>query len=197
MATYFLVALGGSITMGIYGYVSDQSKPSNRRFRISAVEMVMFGGGIFGPIGYGYWIKESGYFYPGLITVGGGLINILYIIFFVPDTIRVNNSQRPQFCSLAPFKKAVRLFTHDNGTNRRWKLCYLYVAVLFVSLAYSDGFTSRLELNPPLCWNSVTIGKWPKLCDKYFVNFTYLNKTIEGDNHWLSCDAQYNNVLLG
>ena len=71
MATYFLVALGGSITMGIYGYVSDQSKPRNRRFRISAVEMVMFGGGIFGPIGYGYWIKESGYFYPGLITVGG------------------------------------------------------------------------------------------------------------------------------
>jgi PCFT/HCP family folate transporter-like MFS transporter 1/3 len=156
----FLEGLGGfymTALMGCLSYVSDITKPEDRLLRITIVEMCSFFSAILGPIGVGYVIRDLGYFWPFLIVLGGYLLNILYVIFLVPETVR--RDPDAWFFSTEHIKTTVGLILLDNGTNRKWKLDILLFSFFISTIVTLEmGTTTLFELNHPLCWDSVMIG---------------------------------------
>ncbi|ELU02912.1 hypothetical protein CAPTEDRAFT_44150, partial [Capitella teleta] len=149
---FYVVAL-----MGCLSYIADITKPEDRLFRIAIVEMCTFFSGLLGPIGVGYIIQGLGYFWPFLIVIGGYLINMLYVVYFVPETIRKDPEAR--FLSVGHMKTTVFLFTRDNGSKRLWKMNVLIFSFFISTVVTMEmGTTTLFQLNRPLCWDSIMIG---------------------------------------
>ena len=78
---------------------------------------------------------------------------LLYAIFFIPETVPY--SSKAKFFSTKHLKKTVLLFTADDGTRRRWKLCVILLAFFLCStVKVGDSIDSLFEMNSPLCWTS-------------------------------------------
>ena len=157
-----LNGLGGYFTcmlMGCFAYVADITEPEQRMFRITVIEMCMFASTVVTPIPIGYLIQTAGYLYPFIIVGGGILLNIFYVIFFVPETIQKDPLTDNSFFTTRPVKETVRLFAKDNGTDRRWQLDIMLVAFFIATLPTMDySLSTMFEKNEPLCWTSVVIG---------------------------------------
>lgn len=154
-----LEGLGGfyiGTLMGCFSYIADTTTPERRMFRITVLEMCAFIAGLLGPLGVGHIISAWGFLWPLVLAASGFAINLLYVIFLVPETVH-----REPGVPISPqlLLPSWKLFTHDNGTGRRWKLAILLLA-LFVSSAVTleSGTKTLFQLNYPLCWDATTIG---------------------------------------
>ncbi|ELU02913.1 hypothetical protein CAPTEDRAFT_73858, partial [Capitella teleta] len=143
--------------LGCVSYIADTTTTENRLFRIAVLEFTTMFSGIIGPVGIGYIIKGWGYFWPFSIVIIGFLVNLVYVIYFVPETITKDPDAR--FLSTEHVKTTVRIFCYDDGTNRMWKLRVLFLVMLTASAISLEMATMTLfQLNRPLCWDSVMVG---------------------------------------
>lgn len=164
----FVEGLFGGMSLlfvGCFSYIADITKKEQRQFRITVMEMVPFFFGILTPIGAGYLIQKTGYFWPVLISFGGHVLNLIYVIFFVPETIRkghpsddnkITSSKKFAISNLGDSFKVISIETPD---KRRWKLQVLLLSFFvhrFASGVYN--IDSLFQLNIPLCWTAVIIG---------------------------------------
>ena len=149
---------GGSFKLlfvGIYAYIADTTTPEKRRFRITLVDILMMASAMTGPVAFGYWIKKSGFIWPSLFTVASKVICLIYVVFFIPETVVAK--RRPRLFSLRTVRTGMQVFTKTG--DRRWQLLCLFLAFFFTVLAYQGMNVDTLfELNSPLCWDSVMMG---------------------------------------
>lgn len=59
---------------------------------------------------------------------------------------------------MTDFTRALKLFTHDDGTGRRWKINLLFSSSLLAGIFNIYYLITFVQLNAPLCWDSVLIG---------------------------------------
>lgn len=145
--------------VGCFTYLADITTKEQRLFRITMAELSTFLAGILGPIGIGYWIQQQGYAWPMLFSVSGHILNIIYTIFFVPETIVKDPAVDVKFFSLSHFKHTANVFTRKTADNRRWKLWVLFITFSIQSIAFGTYEVKQLfMLNIPLCWGAVMIG---------------------------------------
>ena len=146
-----------TLLMGCFAYLSDIVPADGRSLRITILETCVFIPAVFTPLAFGYWVKHGGFLAPFLTIFGLYILALAYAVFFIPETVPRNPAAK--FVSTKHMKKTVLLFTKDDDTRRRWKLCVLLFA-LFVCAAVRNGDSvdTLFEMNRPLCWTSDIIG---------------------------------------
>ena len=146
------------VIMSGYSYLADTTSLENRAFRLTVCEILMLLPTIISLIVVGFLIENLGYVWPGVIVLGGTVLNGIYVAFLVPATFEpIKNAK---FFDFEHIKRAVKVFTEDDGTKRRPRLTLIllihfpaYTAALGglgIYIFYVSDF--------PLCWDSVDIG---------------------------------------
>ena len=146
-----------TLLLGCFAYISDIVPADRRSLRITILETCFIIPAVFTPLGFGYWVKHGGFLAPFLAVLALCVIILVYAIFFVPETV-LGNSEAKLF-STKHIKNTMLLFTKDDDTRRRWKLCVLLCAVFVCGVAKMGYCVDTLfEMNSPLCWTSDIIG---------------------------------------
>ncbi|KAK2507496.1 hypothetical protein MC885_001665 [Smutsia gigantea] len=167
IASTFLFALCGNSTTFLgagFAYIVDQCKEQKQRtIRIAIIDFLL--GLVTGLTGLssGYFIRELGFVWSFLIITMALTVNLIYILFFLDDSVKEFSSQNVSMSCSEGFKnlfyQTYRLFKNASG-NRRSLLCLLLftmVTYFFVIIGISPIFI-LYELDSPLCWNEVFIG---------------------------------------
>ena len=162
---YLLVAsvvdgFGGyfsTMFMGCFSYISDTTTKEQRRFRITVLEICMLLPGIIGPLGVGKLLETIGFLYCFIITIIGQAINIIYAIFFIPETIQKDPSAK--FFDFAHVRRASQVFCMKDSTNRNVKLMIL-LAAFFISIIPTMDFSldTLFMKDRPLCLSDAMVG---------------------------------------
>ena len=166
--SWFLIAsviegcFGGQamFLMAAFSYVSDITTEKNRSFRIILLESCLGVGIATSQLALGYIIKDLGYMWPFGILGSLVLLDILYIIFCVVET--VIPSCKVPLMSTEHIKGTFRLYLRDDGSSRRWKLWVTLSIVVIAGLPELGGQDPKTYhlLDSPLCWNSVLLGQF-------------------------------------
>ncbi|KAM4701362.1 lysosomal proton-coupled steroid conjugate and bile acid symporter SLC46A3 [Discoglossus pictus] len=148
---------------GCFSYVADIAKDVQKKnIRIALVDMVLgVSSGIAG-IASGYFIVGLGFTWSFGIPAILFIINILYILFFLEETVKESEFQQ-HVLSKEGFKELFSgvyvLFKHSSCKKRVVVslLLFVFMSYLFINFGASTLFT-LFELDSPLCWNPVLIG---------------------------------------
>ncbi|XP_033118009.1 solute carrier family 46 member 3-like [Anneissia japonica] len=140
-------------------YIGDIAVKKKRTMKFILLQtLVLFGGGI-APIAVGYWVRATGFIPPFCLAVVFYITVILYIIIFIPETVRPINNISCCFVFLKFFSSVNMLFVL-NESNRRSRLLLLLVSyfLVFSTIAYYTPLIILKVLEEPFCWGSVLIG---------------------------------------
>ena len=149
-----------TILVASFAYIADITTPKERGFRIVILELSFYLSAGCVSILTGYMIRYIGFHWIFVIVSGGKFVGLMYVIFFIPETVKP--LQIVRIWSLGHFKHSFRIFKNngaDPSKNRRFAC--LFVAFFFSSLvSLTMGIDTLFEMNTPLCWNSVRIGRF-------------------------------------
>nr|XP_025852507.1 solute carrier family 46 member 3 isoform X2 [Vulpes vulpes] len=167
IASTFIGALCGNSTTFLgacFAYIVDQcTEQKQRTIRIAIIDFIL--GLVTGLTGLssGYFIRGLGFMWSFFIIAMAHAINLIYISFFLGDSLKETSSQNVSISCSEGFKnlfyRTYMLF--KNASGRQWYfLCLLLftmIAYFFVIIGVSPIFI-LYELDSPLCWNEVFIG---------------------------------------
>ena len=96
--------------MGCFSILSDVTTSQNRSFRMTILESVyVITGGVTNLI-IGYLINDTGFLLPYAFTGVVQVINIIVIIFFIPELVQKPREEEPRdFISCVHFKRVAQL----------------------------------------------------------------------------------------
>ncbi|CAK6443020.1 unnamed protein product [Pipistrellus nathusii] len=167
IASTFIGALFGNSTTFLgasFAYIVDQCKEEKQRtIRIAIIDFIL--GLVTGLTGLssGYFIRELGFVWSFFIITMALAVNLIYILFFLGDSMAESLSQNVSIsCSEGIknlFYRTYMLFKNASS-GRRSLLCLLLFTMItyfFVIIGTSPIFI-LYELDSPLCWNEVLIG---------------------------------------
>lgn len=167
IASTFIGALCGNSTTFLgacFAYIVDQCKEEKQKtIRIAIIDFLL--GIVTGLTGLssGYFIRELGFEWSFFIVTMVLTVNLIYILFFLGDSMEESSSQiisiscRESLKNL--FYQTYMLFK-SASSERRSLLCLLLFTMItyfFVIIGVSPIFI-LYELDSPLCWNEVLIG---------------------------------------
>ncbi|XP_064622976.1 lysosomal proton-coupled steroid conjugate and bile acid symporter SLC46A3-like [Lineus longissimus] len=147
-----------TLVMGVYAYLADITPPEKLGIRMTIVEVVMTFGTGCSQVGLGYSIRSLGYFYTYIILAGVLFLNLIYVIFFVPETI-VQNKNKPKL-NIGEHLRSTWLSFSDKEDGRHVKIGLLVTAFLVLNLTIQSYSAIQIlfVMGPPLCWGTVGIG---------------------------------------
>lgn len=167
IASTFIGALFGNYTTFVgasFAYIVDQCKEKKQRtIRIAIIDF-LFGvvSGLTG-LSSGYFIRGLGFVWSFLIVTMALSVNLIYILFFLEDSMKESSSQNISVSWTETFKnlfhRTYMLF--KNASREQRSLCCLLlftmITYFFVTIGVSPIFV-LYELDSPLCWDEVLIG---------------------------------------
>ena len=164
----FIGGLGGgweTLLVASFAYIADITSPKDRGLRIVVLELsILLSMGLVS-VFTGYLIHYIGFLSIFIMISGGKFCGLMYVIFFVPETIQP--LQRVTFWSLNHFKHSFRIFEKTSiDSKKNQKFVFLFIAFFFSSIVLVNlGIDTLFQMNSPLCWNSIQIGM---LCILFF-----------------------------
>lgn len=178
MMTFFLAASGmaglsgyyPTVVLAILAYVADTTKPDSRALRLGILEAIAFvcGTGVY--FGSGVWIKYYGYESVYLVILTLHLLNLVYVVIFLPESLPQELKQNTTVLSCDAVKSIWIVYTKKR--LGRWVLLALLICSVLIYLA---GFVIQTLLvlfgkRAPLCWESSLIG--------YFLGASLFSKAV-------------------
>ena len=154
----FIDGMGGTqymLYVGTYSYLCDITTKENRAKRLIILEVAYMLAAVTCSLATGFILKHSHYLYLTLGVFVISIIMVVYVIFFVPETLTKDRDAR--FFTCTTFAASARIFTKDNGEDRRWRLqCALvaFTARVMCHHSYSGGILNLFTMNVPLCWQA-------------------------------------------
>ncbi|XP_061849285.1 lysosomal proton-coupled steroid conjugate and bile acid symporter SLC46A3 isoform X2 [Colius striatus] len=167
-AVAFVTGLFGSMATflgGGFAFIADVCHNEKQKTTRIAVVDLIFGvvSGLAG-LSSGYFLREIGFTWSFVTASLLHAINIIYIVFFLEDTVSLSEFQHRAPASFkellretlsgvymlfktAPYKKTILIIV----------LLFTFMTYLFAMFGGSSLFT-LYELDEPLCWNEVYIG---------------------------------------
>ena len=148
-----------SCLMACFAYIGDITSVGRRTLRVTVVEVSIGIAITLSQISSGYLIRALGYSYPFIILLGANIINLIYIICFLPET-RPRATSSVKFFRTEHYNRVFRLFVKDDGTRRSWKLqlnILILVLVGTATIAFLDPLVYFLK-GRPLCFTEVQVG---------------------------------------
>lgn len=156
-----------TIAGSAYAYVADVVPPSKITFRFAVLNALLFAGSSVGNVAIGYMIRGLGFLTSFFIMTIWYAIALIYIIFFVPESIIEKPEDRPiSICAsikelweatAAAFKVYV-IQRPDKGA--KWRLILMLIAsTLHAILVLGQVELDTLYLiGPPFCFNPIEVG---------------------------------------
>ncbi|EOB02867.1 Solute carrier family 46 member 3, partial [Anas platyrhynchos] len=167
-AATFISGLFGSMATflgGGFAYIADLCHDEKQKTTRIAVVDLIFGvvSGLAG-LSSGYILREMGFTWTFGTASLLHVVNIIYIIFFLEDTVSISESQQQAQVSFKELLKetfsGVYMLFKTAPSKKRILiivLLFTFMTYLFTVFGGSSLFT-LYELNEPLCWNEVYIG---------------------------------------
>ncbi|XP_078078324.1 lysosomal proton-coupled steroid conjugate and bile acid symporter SLC46A3 isoform X1 [Mustelus asterias] len=156
---------GGLATLfgGAFAYVADVSSSKQKNVRMALLDTVF---GIVGGIGVlssGYLLRAVGFNWLFLIISLINFVNIIYVIFFLEESIQVSRDEHGQVSGCDKFREilsGILILYTSSSFRKRVLIGMLLFAFSIVVLAEigTSGIITLYELNTPLCWNEILIG---------------------------------------
>ena len=186
-----LAVLGQGLTGGVGGffmicfsYMADVTTPQSRGFRIFILEVCQGVGQMVAQVAIGQAISNFGFLYPMFVILSIQFINLIYIIFFLPETLYKSADAR--ILNFDNYKRSIKLYVGSTMRGKRLSL-WLGLGVMGVCAAANmvNNETITLYLvNKPLCWGSKLIGYYNALAlaVKFIGSFIML-KLLTGKLH--------------
>ncbi|XP_022110314.1 proton-coupled folate transporter-like [Acanthaster planci] len=187
---------------GCSSYVADTTAKKDRTFLFALLFTLSLVGSGIASISAGYWIKGGSFADPFWLSFALLSSILLYLIFWVPETVRADSKSseddsllaEPRSSKLSAVWKGLSGILGVAGKGRRvWLL--LALTVLFVSMGVFGAINSILFirlLSMPFCWSSVLIGYFN--ASKPFING--LGLTL-GARYLTKCLKDYAVIQLG
>ncbi|XP_054433093.1 lysosomal proton-coupled steroid conjugate and bile acid symporter SLC46A3 isoform X1 [Pteronotus mesoamericanus] len=179
IASTFIGALCGNTTTFLgacFAYIVDQCKEEKQRtIRIAIIDFIL--GLVTGLTGLssGYFIRELGFEWSFFIITMVLSVNLIYILFFLGDSVEEPSSQIVSISCCEGFKNLfyqTYMLFKSASSERRSLLCLLLfttITYFFVIIGISPIFI-LYELDSPLCWNEVLIGYGSALSSVSFLS---------------------------
>lgn len=159
-----------TVVLAILAYVADTTKPDSRALRLGILEAIAFvcGTGVY--FGSGVWIKYYGYESVYLVILTLHLLNLVYVVIFLPESLPQELKQNTTVLSCDAVKSIWIVYTKKR--LGRWVLLALLICSVLIYLA---GFVIQTLLvlfgkRAPLCWESSLIG--------YFLGASLFSKAV-------------------
>lgn len=159
-----------TVVLTILAYVADTTKPDSRALRLGILEAIALvcGTGVY--CGSGVWIKYYGYESVYLVILTLHLLNLVYVVIFLPESLPQELKQNTSVISCDAVKSIWIVYTKKR--LGRWVLLALLICSVLVYLA---GFVIQTLLvlfgkRAPLCWESSLIG--------YFLGASLFSKAV-------------------
>ena len=149
-----------TMILAVFSYVADITDESRRALRLGVLEAIAFLSGMISHLTSGWWIKHLGFKSPYWLILSLHFCNLLYVIFFLPETIKETEQKRlTDLFNKEHFYRIVRLFTNAD-VDKKWPLIGLMLASAFMMIS-SIGFGSVIvlyALDAPFCCSPIMIG---------------------------------------
>lgn len=168
-----LAGLGGyypTMVLAILAYVADTSQPDSRAMRLGILEAIAFVCGTVVSFSSGVWIKNYGYESVYLVILTVHLLNLVYVVIFLPESLPPELKKNTAVFSVSSVKNIVLVYFKKR--LGRWVLFVLLICTVIVFLT-SFVIQTLLVLygkRAPLCWESSIIG--------YFLGTWLFSKAI-------------------
>ena len=95
--------------MGCFSILSDITTEENRSFRMTLLESVYVITGGVTNLAVGYLIYDTGFLLPYAFVGVVQIVNIIAIIFFIPEVVQKTEDQSGKLISCIHFKRMVQL----------------------------------------------------------------------------------------
>ncbi|XP_064622224.1 lysosomal proton-coupled steroid conjugate and bile acid symporter SLC46A3-like [Lineus longissimus] len=143
--------------MATFAYIADVTDQSSRAMRITVAESCLTLSIALSQFVLGYYVTATGFFWPYLTLFGLLVIDLLYLILFVPESFV--KSKETTF-SLKKSVKATYQVYNVRDDNRHIKLVLLTLTMFFnvIPLTSTTALNILFTMNAPLCWGPVLIG---------------------------------------
>ena len=158
------------MVLAILAYVADTSQPDSRAMRLGILEAIAFVCGTVVYFSSGVWIKNYGYESVYLVILTVHLLNLVYVVIFLPESLPPELKKNTAVFSVSSVKNIVLVYLKKR--LGRWVLFVLLICTVLVFLA-SFVIQTLLVLygkRAPLCWESSIIG--------YFLGTWLFSKAI-------------------
>lgn len=147
-----------TVTLAILAYVADTSKPESRALKLGILEAITFICGTIVQFSSGLWIKNYGYDSVYMVILTVHLLNLLYVVIFLPESLPTELKQNTAICSCDSLKPIVLVYIRKRVG--RWVLFSLLICAVLV---YLTSFVVQALLvlyckKAPLCWGESLIG---------------------------------------
>jgi MFS family permease len=168
-----VLIVAAEICVGLFGgaglilatslaYIADTTTETSRPLRLTLVEGMAGAGATIALVAMGFAISKLKYLWPALILLALHVINLLYVILFVPETIRrtqeENSSRCKSLCNCDTIKHAMApVFRRDSNLCKRLLLMFALMLFLFSYLTHGDVSLLFVK-NRPFCLGPVMIG---------------------------------------
>ena len=186
-------ALGYSTSLmsSCMAYVADITSRGQRTFRILFLDSAA---GIGIGLAYfvcGFYLERIWFYHLLWLGIAACIMNIIYIVFYLEESLLLPGFYGSStIFSCQDFLEICRVFTHEPGNGRRWRLL-TYVASFVVAGIIFTGTNSLLILHAQtsLCFSMVLTGYLAgALCLRYIsslVSVKLFQSVLKASNNWI------------
>ncbi|XP_064624155.1 lysosomal proton-coupled steroid conjugate and bile acid symporter SLC46A3-like [Lineus longissimus] len=151
-----------TMIMIVLAYIADQTTKDTRGMRMTIAQSMLAFAMATSQLGLGYFIKATGFLYPYITLCAILVVNLVYVIFLVPETIGADRSIRyriTDFSIVRSLGATIRAFT-ESEDRRNVKVGLLLIISVFCSIPLISRATMIVlfTMNIPFCWGPDKIG---------------------------------------
>ncbi|XP_067681873.1 lysosomal proton-coupled steroid conjugate and bile acid symporter SLC46A3-like [Haliotis asinina] len=153
-----------TILLACFSYTADITPPQkSRTIAIAVLETILAVASSAGSLVTGYLISSLGYFYPSLVVVILHGVDVLIVVFLLPETLK--NVENIIISPIVHLKKSFGFYTIYGSTLKRvqYNVCIVILFFGVISLIGRTSIETLYQLDLPFCWNSVKIGYYGAL----------------------------------
>lgn len=143
-----------------FTYVADITPPrgSQRSFGITLIELFNGVGITLGNFSMGFFIQDTGFFYP-MLTCGVAVVLAMCFVIFLPESFP-NDKRNPVDSVCDKVKTVFEMFVGAANKGRKWMyyiLIFIFNLTVFTSFTCTSVETLYL-LGDPFCWTPEKLG---------------------------------------
>ncbi len=143
---------------GCISTIADLTTEEICPFWLCLLDITAMLGAMFSNVGTGYVIQKLNYIW--MFSILGGILisNTLVVLLLMTESLQEKADVK--IFTIKHFKDTIKVYTKDNGTNRRLKLVMLLCIVCLYNLGNINNgdVVTLFLLIPPLCMTPVMIG---------------------------------------
>ncbi|KAH3845070.1 proton-coupled folate transporter-like [Dreissena polymorpha] len=143
-----------------FAYIADITPPRGKKRALGITLVELFNGigaTVFSFV-TGYFIQDTGFFYP-MLTSGVLVVIALFLVFFIPESFPPDkrNSEDSVFDKMST---SFSLFFSSANAGRRWmyNILMLVFAITMFDIFGSDSVEPLYQLGVPFCWSPEKLG---------------------------------------